>query len=757
MSEAFFRRQQQTYQQQQQPAASQPREPHGIGPYRGSIDYSPPTPEQQQRQQSQRFYSSIGYAQYGGKYQPFTVPSGYRVKSIAESSTGLNVAFESVPPVKNVAERNVESVLRPSRLPVPRLSEVLSGVNVPQKGIAETLMSFTFVPLLQRIGFRTDIMNLTTNKPQEVRPFAGIAGLIAPTEALVYSVGKVAGYKTPDIPPTLASIQAEKALAYGPQYAAATLISEVLLSYGISRGFETVFPGLTQEVAGYPKAAVSKIGGVVYERAVEPKVVAPLSKLLLGEESYFYGTAIEGQTPYELLRLGITKQVTAPLYHGVLETLPEGWANVVMFTKSVVAPNIRNLGSVLQYNLPYQTLHSFGQKIVSPITDVWNLKALGMEVSARASITKGGLSFIWQTSETADLLKVVWSGYVERPISGFGEAYGSAKGAFSFVRQAPSETSELLGKVWSGYVQRPLGMIADYGQEASFLARVRLAQVEFKLGEVGGKALLPFTELGTTAKTATQTVLMPPLKEVKVGAQLGMGSLRYWMPVGIEMMKMGVTNWFKPILPAKAIEATRLMKPFNYAIPKTVFPTQIFEQAKTLKTGITPKTLNVQVPQASYTFQTSKVMSNLVKYAGVPYPGSRQKTVDVEDMTYMHYPSEGFGVSRLAKADLSFVRVPSLADMMMSVTDVDLGIGLDAGIRSAQSLRQDSQQLEQQMQEQQQKQQQILKQLQFQLPQMELFKVEKRKGIKGKWARRYIWEFPVKGPKELLKGKLKLF
>jgi len=242
---------------------TQPREPHGIGPYSGSVDYSFPTPEQQQRQQSQRFYSSIGYSQYGGKYEPFTVPSGYKVKEVSESTSGLNVTFEVVPRAPNVAERNVESVLRMGRLPVPRLSEVLSGVGVPQKGIAETLMTYSFVPLLQRVGVRADISSLPSGKAEEVKPFSIVAGLIAPAEALAYTVGKVAGYKTPDIPPTLVSFQAPQALAYGEKYVFGSLMGEVLLSYGISRAFEATFPKLTSEVAGHVKSGVGRVADVL--------------------------------------------------------------------------------------------------------------------------------------------------------------------------------------------------------------------------------------------------------------------------------------------------------------------------------------------------------------------------------------------------------------------------------------------------------------------------------------------------------------
>ncbi len=42
---------------------------------------------------SVEFFTSIGYGQYGGKYQPFDIPKGMHVGDIKETSEGLNVVF----------------------------------------------------------------------------------------------------------------------------------------------------------------------------------------------------------------------------------------------------------------------------------------------------------------------------------------------------------------------------------------------------------------------------------------------------------------------------------------------------------------------------------------------------------------------------------------------------------------------------------------------------------------------------------------
>jgi hypothetical protein len=46
--------------------------------------------------ESREFFTSIGYAKYGGKYAPFDIPEGHRVGEITETSEGLQVTFVDV-------------------------------------------------------------------------------------------------------------------------------------------------------------------------------------------------------------------------------------------------------------------------------------------------------------------------------------------------------------------------------------------------------------------------------------------------------------------------------------------------------------------------------------------------------------------------------------------------------------------------------------------------------------------------------------
>ena len=66
------------------------------GPEGLNITFVDPVAEQQAKSQamaSEMFYKSIGFGQYGGKYAPFEVPKGLKVKNITEGPTGLNIEF----------------------------------------------------------------------------------------------------------------------------------------------------------------------------------------------------------------------------------------------------------------------------------------------------------------------------------------------------------------------------------------------------------------------------------------------------------------------------------------------------------------------------------------------------------------------------------------------------------------------------------------------------------------------------------------
>ena len=43
--------------------------------------------------QSIEFFKSIGYPKFAGKFQPFEVPTGMKVKEIQETKQGLKITF----------------------------------------------------------------------------------------------------------------------------------------------------------------------------------------------------------------------------------------------------------------------------------------------------------------------------------------------------------------------------------------------------------------------------------------------------------------------------------------------------------------------------------------------------------------------------------------------------------------------------------------------------------------------------------------
>jgi len=65
-------------------------------------------------QQSIDFYQRIGYPQFGGRYAPFTIPEGAKVKSIRETSSGLRVTYAGFSDVRE----------RPHYVTVPQFSDV---------------------------------------------------------------------------------------------------------------------------------------------------------------------------------------------------------------------------------------------------------------------------------------------------------------------------------------------------------------------------------------------------------------------------------------------------------------------------------------------------------------------------------------------------------------------------------------------------------------------------------------------------------
>lgn len=254
---------------------------------------------QQQQQESTAFYTSLGYPKYAGKYQPFTVPFGQKVQKIEETPQGLQVTFQTPEEEIGLAETLAQAEVKPV-IDIPRL------LGVP----------------------RTPIEALTppSMRKETVRAFAGIAGLIAPPESLLYTVGQFAGLKTPKIPTTLtgglitsgieslgkgqltASRELKALSEMPPEYAAGTLIGDILVSYGISKAVGVGAKAI-KGAAGF----IYKESGLKYSHALyEAK------QTLLGIEEALpkspIATIKESHTAYEI------SEALSSLKHAIMPT-----------------------------------------------------------------------------------------------------------------------------------------------------------------------------------------------------------------------------------------------------------------------------------------------------------------------------------------------------------------------------------------------------------------------------------------------------
>jgi len=194
-----------------------------------------------------------------------------------------------------------------------REGELVFAMPEPPKGIAETLASYITKPLVdipRLFGVpRTPQEALTppSMRKETVRPFAGIAAyLVTPTERLVYSVGRLVGFETPRLPPSLLSLSAEEraaAMAYGSEYAAGSVMGEVLLSMGISKGISAVAPPIMkgiEKIVGFAEKTAVPESYYYYKYILEKPMLTTITKeyvkgtveALIGEEAYLYTTKI---------------------------------------------------------------------------------------------------------------------------------------------------------------------------------------------------------------------------------------------------------------------------------------------------------------------------------------------------------------------------------------------------------------------------------------------------------------------------------
>jgi len=190
--------------------------------------------EQQQRmmmEESRQFYEKVGHPEFAGKYEPFEVPKGYKLKELTEEKEGLRAVL----------------------------------VKVEAPSLAEQMKEYKTTPLLAQFGLPTpirtptDLLSQVMGKKPEVHPLAGVAGImVAPAESLVYSVGRLMGFETPRIPTTVPSSLVSSAILSvqkwqlvaspeleeilkTPEYAVGTIFGDILLGLAIGKGAEKVW------------------------------------------------------------------------------------------------------------------------------------------------------------------------------------------------------------------------------------------------------------------------------------------------------------------------------------------------------------------------------------------------------------------------------------------------------------------------------------------------------------------------------------
>jgi hypothetical protein len=258
-----------------------------------------------QKEVSRIFYRFHGSPEYGREYAPFKVPEGYRVEHIEETPKGLEVTF------------------------APR--------KEPQKGIAETLVSYKTTPMVDVRQYSSGYW-LAGMKPQEVHPFAGIAGVIAPTEALVYSIGRLAGFETPEIPKTWT-------MEYGSEYAAGVLSGEILLSIGISKALAAT--PLGKAIGKLETRAIQKITRPLigtrldewlyvrsgYWRALHPiseQIVATKGTPLISEGKFLYPSWGTREAAEMGWMLEIAPKTSAlSIGKPIIETIPKAYQHLI--------------------------------------------------------------------------------------------------------------------------------------------------------------------------------------------------------------------------------------------------------------------------------------------------------------------------------------------------------------------------------------------------------------------------------------------
>jgi hypothetical protein len=209
--------------------------------------------------------------------QPRAVQAPVSFEEIATKAYGVQARLAGVGESLTILQYKMKGYQLVER----REGELVFAMPEPARGIAETLLGFETKPLIGYFGIKPVAKTpLEFVKPREtVRPFAGVAGVIAPFEATAYTVGTLAGFKTPRIPPTFISLAPGRAMEYGPEYAVGTIVGDVTLSIVAGKVAGKVWDVIPKAV----KAPLEKIVGAVAKpfRPITQPIMARLEKAAL--------------------------------------------------------------------------------------------------------------------------------------------------------------------------------------------------------------------------------------------------------------------------------------------------------------------------------------------------------------------------------------------------------------------------------------------------------------------------------------------
>jgi len=214
--------------------------------------------------ESEAFYTSIGYSQFGGKYAPFLVPEGAKIQDITATPQGLQVTFKYLPQTQTQtaiigkSPLNVGQTVTIQRQPLPEVIPSLTGWLLGQSKEAakyERIMGPS--PLTSSKRFET------------------LAGFVASGESLINP-------RTPFV--------------VSPAFIGGYIFGAVVTGYGIGKAVQPIVQPLTQALVSPVQSKASVWLTKSYEESVR---AGELWKPSLTERIVM---GVTGTTPKELPR-----------------------------------------------------------------------------------------------------------------------------------------------------------------------------------------------------------------------------------------------------------------------------------------------------------------------------------------------------------------------------------------------------------------------------------------------------------------------